>query len=277
MQPGRYTTHDCFVNSSKQMSRILLGCFVTFLCLSSCVHENYYPTTPLPQKVIPVLETRNGEAVGAFTFGGSKYYPLPDPYSFVQYGRASWYGRKFHGRLTASGEVYNMHALTAAHKTLPLGTVVRVVNLTNGKSAVVRVNDRGPFVKNRIIDLSYAAAKKIGLVGPGVAEVKITGLGKQVGLTRSGGTLTPLVAVPNFTQGVFAIQVGAFLEKGNALHLAERLRAIYDYVDVSIYIDESRTKLYRVRVSRAKSLTSAAQIEQKLEDMGFEDAFIVRI
>lgn len=277
MQSKRYTINDCFISSFKLVIKILLGSLITFLCLSSCAHENYYPISPLPQKVIPLPVTRTGEDFGAYTFGRSKYYPLPDPYSFVQYGRASWYGKKFHGRLTASGEVYDMHALTAAHKTLPLGTVVRVVNLSNGKSAVVRVNDRGPFVKDRIIDLSYAAAKKIGLVGPGVAEVKITALGKQVGMTKSGGMSRPLVAVPDFTLGVFTVQVGAFQKKANALYLAEQLRAIYDHVDISMYVDGNRRKLYRVRVSRTKSLTAAAQIERRLEDMGFEDAFIVRI
>ncbi len=97
----------------------------------------------------------------------------------VQVGYASWYGPKFHGRKTASGEPYNMHALTAAHKSLPFGTLVRVTNLENGKSVVVRINDRGPYVAGRIIDLSYAAAKKIGLDKIGVAKVRLEIIGYE--------------------------------------------------------------------------------------------------
>ena len=94
------------------------------------------------------------------------------------YGRASWYGKEFHGKKTASGEVFNMFAYTAAHRRLPFGTKVRVTNLENGKSVVVKINDRGPFIKGRIIDLSYAAAKKIDLVKMGVARVRIEVLGR---------------------------------------------------------------------------------------------------
>ena len=97
----------------------------------------------------------------------------------VQVGYASWYGPRFHGRRTASGEIYDMNALTAAHKTLPFGTLVRVTNLQNGKSVVVRINDRGPYVKGRIIDLSAAAAKKIGLDKSGVAKVKLEIIGYE--------------------------------------------------------------------------------------------------
>ncbi|RKX71460.1 hypothetical protein DRP53_01395 [candidate division WOR-3 bacterium] len=98
--------------------------------------------------------------------------------SSSSYGKASWYGKEFHGKRTASGEIFNMYAFTAAHRTLPFGTKVRVTNLANGKSVVVKINDRGPFVRGRIIDLSYAAAKKIGLVRMGVAKVKIEVLGR---------------------------------------------------------------------------------------------------
>lgn len=99
--------------------------------------------------------------------------PAVDRSEGVEYGLASWYGKKFHGRQTASGEFYNMHRLTAAHKTLPFGTRVRVTNLENGRQVNVRINDRGPFVKGRIIDLSYAAAQEVRLVGPGVAQVRL--------------------------------------------------------------------------------------------------------
>ena len=107
---------------------------------------------------------------------GQRYYVMDSARGFTQRGIASWYGEPFHGRRTSSGETYNMHAMTAAHKTLPLPVHVRVRNLSNGKSIVVKVNDRGPFLHNRIIDLSYAAAKKLDMVGAGTAEVEIVAL-----------------------------------------------------------------------------------------------------
>ncbi len=110
---------------------------------------------------------------------GKRYCVKDVPVGYTQVGIASWYGPNFHGKKTATGEIYNMYDLTAAHKTLPLNTYVKVINLENGKSVVVRINDRGPFVKNRILDLSYAAAKKLGITKKGTALVKIIVLGKE--------------------------------------------------------------------------------------------------
>jgi rare lipoprotein A len=111
---------------------------------------------------------------------GNWYQPLPSATDFREVGLASWYGKKFHGRRTSNGEIYNMYAMTAAHKTLPLNTWVRVTRRDTGKSIVVRVNDRGPFVTGRIIDLSYTGAKKLGMVGPGTARVIVTALGRAI-------------------------------------------------------------------------------------------------
>lgn len=104
---------------------------------------------------------------------------IPDVSSFKQSGRASWYGKRFNGRKTASGERYNMHAMTAAHKTLPLASYVRVTNTSNQKSVVVKINDRGPYVRGRVIDLSYAAARELGLQTAGTAHVQIQGLTQE--------------------------------------------------------------------------------------------------
>ncbi len=117
-------------------------------------------------------------ASGCIPYSSKSIDLLPEVVG-IQVGYASWYGPKFHGRKTASGEIYDMHALTAAHKSLPFGTLVRVVNLENGKSVVVRINDRGPYVKGRIIDLSYAAAKRIGLDKTGVAKVRLEIIGYE--------------------------------------------------------------------------------------------------
>ena len=105
-----------------------------------------------------------------------KYYPIPDATGFRERGLASWYGDYFHGRLTSNGETYDMYAMTAAHKILPMDTVLRVRNLENGREVTVRVNDRGPFVDGRVIDLSFTAAEKLGIVGPGTARVEIAAL-----------------------------------------------------------------------------------------------------
>ena len=105
-----------------------------------------------------------------YTVNDQKYSPIPDAQGFSEEGLASWYGKDFHGRKTSNGEIYDMYAMTAAHKILPMNVFLKVTNLNSGQSAVVRVNDRGPFVKSRIIDLSYSAAKQLGVVGPGTAQ-----------------------------------------------------------------------------------------------------------
>ncbi len=111
--------------------------------------------------------------ISLISFSGCFCLGAPERYSRVQYGYASYYGPNFNGRRTASGEIFNMYAYTAAHRYFPFGTIVRVINLENGKSVIVRINDRGPYKAGRIIDLSYAAAKKIGMIGKGVVKVKI--------------------------------------------------------------------------------------------------------
>ncbi len=121
---------------------------------------------------LPVLEPiRAGGPNKPYAVLGESYTPLPPDASLSEHGLASWYGRKFHGRRTASGEVYDMYAMTAAHRTLPLPSYVRVSNPANGRSVIVRVNDRGPFTKGRVIDLSYTAAQKLGVFGVAMVEV----------------------------------------------------------------------------------------------------------
>src|SRR4030043_1601520 len=130
------------------------------------------------------------------------------PGGYVQTGMASWYGEEFHGKQTSSREIYDMNDLTAAHNTLPLGTFVAVTNLNNGRSVVVRINDRGPFVKNRVIDLSYAAARAIDMIGPGAAPVRIEVL---------ADISPPLAAL------CFLVQAGSFIGRDNAEAMREDL------------------------------------------------------
>lgn len=167
---------------------------------------------------------------------GQVYRVLPSAEGFRERGHASWYGKKFQGRATSSGELYDMYAMTAAHKTLPIPSYVRVTNLDNNKSVVVRVNDRGPFHSERVIDLSYTAALKLDLIGHGTAEVEILGLmpDDQTPMLASAAPAAPLpqmsASPPAKTGGKknagkpIWLQVASFSEAGNALSLREQLQ-----------------------------------------------------
>jgi rare lipoprotein A len=166
-----------------------------------------------------------------------------------------------------------MYAMTAAHKTLPLGTYVKVYNLRNGKKVVVRINDRGPFVRGRIIDLSYGAAKKIGLVGPGTAPVKIVALGRQKKKTVKKKT-QPTLVPGNYDTGDFTIQVGAFRDERNALRLKNKLARTYKDAHITARTSRGGT-LYRVRVVRCTTLNQAMRYEKMLEADGYLGALVV--
>lgn len=177
-------------------------------------------------------------------------------------GVASWYGHPYHGRAAASGETYDMEQLTAAHRTLPFGTLVRVVNLENSKSVDVRINDRGPFVDDRIIDLSHAAARSIDLIGPGTARVRVEVLQAP--------------ALPA-TPGYFAVQVGAFQNRSNA----ERLRAEMEarYGAAHLVLRPGDPQLWRVLVGRAATVDDAGALAGRIraeQDGKLGQAFVIR-
>jgi rare lipoprotein A len=199
------------------------------------------------------------------------YHPLPDAFGFRQQGIASWYGDPFHGRKTANGETYNMHAMTAAHKTLPFGTMVQVRNLDNHKTAIVRINDRGPFVRERIIDLSYNAARAIGLIQNGTAPVEIIALGTDddLILNKTGTSGENL-----YFTGEFTIQVGAFADRTNAERLKTKLEKRYSNVAIDPFIQDNAC-FYRVRVGLFTSLKQAKSNEQRMIEEGFTNAFTV--
>lgn len=194
-------------------------------------------------------------------------------HDFRQKGIASWYGKKFHGRKTSSGEIYDMYAMTAAHKTLPLGTYVKVHRLDNGKETIVKVNDRGPFIRGRIIDLSYSAAKKIDIIGAGTARVEIIALGRAVQSKRQGAA-TRTYQTSDYTKGNFTIQIGAFTDRNNALRLQRQLDPIYKNVHI-VTLQNGGETLYRVRVGRCSTLKQAEKYEQIMIKNGFSDAMIV--
>ena len=145
-----------------------------------------------------------------YVIEGKIYQPLNKVENYRETGIASWYGADFHGKKTSSGEPYDMYAETAAHRVLPFDTKVEVANLKNGRKTIVRINDRGPFIKDRIIDLSYTSAKEIGLVGPGTAPVEIK-------VIEAADTAT------SEWKGIFTVQVGAFKKQENALRLKEKI------------------------------------------------------
>ena len=201
---------------------------------------------------------------------GKWYQPLPHSEGFRQRGIASWYGREFHWKKTSNGEIYNMHAMTAAHKTLPLGTYVRVNNLENNRSAVVRINDRGPFVRGRIIDLSYAAANAIGIVDSGTAWVEVVALGKPASTAGKAPAYTP----EDYSHGNFTFQVGAFVNRENAERQKRQLEQRYKNAHITVY-DRGDQIFYRVRVGRFTTLEEAVQQEEILIQDGYPNAMLV--
>jgi rare lipoprotein A len=246
--------------------------------LSGCaVSERRTLESAYERPIIVLPETVESRIPEPYSIDGVPYYPLPSEEGFVEEGIASWYGGEFHGRKTANGEVYDMHKKTAAHKTLPFGTQVKVVNLSNGKEVIVRINDRGPFVKKRIIDLSFAAAQDISLIDPGTSRVRLVALSKKVGTIRMGDTDRPLVEGRNFRKGKFSVQVGAFRSEENAMRLAERLKVLFDYVTITTYVPCNGTVFFRVRVFLSEDLNEIKQVVNRLEDLGFSQAFIVAL
>jgi rare lipoprotein A len=218
----------------------------------------------------PRPRTRPGQP-RPYKIGKNWYQPIKHAQGFRQRGIASWYGKDFHGRRTANGEIYNMYAMTAAHKTLPLGTYVKVTNLRNDKTVVVRINDRGPFIRGRVIDMSYASAKKLGLVGPGTAPVEVVALGKRE-KTTTGAVKQTYVPV-NYYEGNFSVQVGAYQEKSNALRVKEKLDEKYQ-AHIVVY-ESSRGTFYRVRAAKCRTLDEARRYEKMLEADGYTDAMVV--
>jgi len=186
--------------------------------------------------------------------------PNPALSAYTEEGIASWYGVPFHGRRASNGEVYDMNKLTAAHRTLPFETVVRVTNLSNGKATVVRITDRGPFVDNRIIDLSMAAAREIDSVGAGVVPVRLE-------IVSAG--IDP-------GSGFFTVQVGAFRERGNAERLRERLTASYSPIFIQPY-DSPDGLFYRVRVGKVPGEDAAQQFGEKLRNREGFKPMVVRL
>ncbi len=202
----------------------------------------------------------------SYVVEGRRYTVLASAEGYKVQGIASWYGAKFHGRRTSSGEPYDMYAMTAAHPTLPLPSYVQVTNLRNGRKVVVKVNDRGPFRHNRVIDLSYVAALKLGIVaqGTGLVEVKVVTPDE------------PVAAAPasNPSPDIY-LQVGAFAERANAERLSQRIASAAPPGAVQVREESGDRPRYRVRLGPLASMDEVDRVTRQLVGLGVNDSHVV--
>ena len=216
----------------------------------------------------------------SYVVKGRRYYVLSTSKGYVERGLASWYGKKFHGRRTSSGKPYDMFAMTAAHRSLPLPTYVHITNLDNNRRAVVRVNDRGPFYSGRIIDLSYAAAVKLKVVGKGTAFVEIRAIDPSGGAKRAERSILPKLEesdqsidstpLPALHQGDLYLQVGAFTNRASAEQLKEKLHVtVYSDIRIDATQGDGPT-LYKVQLGPFDDLERADQIGEELARIGLD-------
>jgi len=243
------------------------------LLLFSCARPPREPVayTPPPPAAMENVPQKVPGWMKPYMVDGKVYYPLPSAEGYEEVCIASWYGPGFHGRQAASGEVYNMYEYTAAHKTLPIGTYVLVKNLENGRNLVVRINDRGPFVGDRCIDLSYASALDLGLVGKGTARVKITALSEA---EPSNGVYV-YKNQPNFRFNEFYLQVGAFKNYANALRYKEELERDFSRVEIVPFEHPQHGLIYRVQVFLGEDLYLAYKHAERLKNERFRTGFLV--
>jgi rare lipoprotein A len=219
-------------------------------------------------------KTYNHVTMRPYTVHGRRYYPTVVRTGEIFNGRASWYGPKFHGRLTSNGETYNMYDLTAAHKTLPMNTVVRVTNRNNGKSTIVRINDRGPFVANRIIDLSKKAASNLGMIGTGTAPVRLEILGfAEEGTTRIADLKALKRGPKEKVMASFAVQIGSFRRIEGAVFTQEKYDNTEGYRTIIKDTEYNGERLFRVWLTGFKSEAEARDFKASGP---FAHAFIVR-
>ena len=211
-----------------------------------------------------------------YTIRGIKYYPTVVSVGDKFRGNASWYGPDFHGKLTSNGETYNMHDMTAAHKTLPMNTIVKVTNLRNGLTTVVRINDRGPFVATRIIDLSNKAAHKIDMVGQGTAPVKLEILGFEIKGKKTIPTTIEMKKAPQKKSiGDFALQIASFSKIDGAIITQERYDDTDGYKTIIQDVETENGRMFKVVL---KGFQSEEEVrDYKLNSGLFNKAFIIRL
>jgi rare lipoprotein A len=242
------------------------------------VPERSTPPPPPPNlesipDAVPRVEARStrGNPLSYEVFG-KRYFLMPTAEGYKERGVASWYGPDFHARATSSGEPYDMYAMTAAHKTLPIPAYARVTNLKNGRSVVVRINDRGPFVGNRIIDLSYTAAHKLGMTQAGTAFVEVEVI-TPGSLSEAARGVAPAPATATLAPPALYLQAGAFGVSGNAAQLAERLRNA-GVANVLVRQPDATASLYRVRVGPIPDVASFDILAAQIARLGIETRLV---
>lgn len=248
-------------------ARLTLTIFFALVAVAGCAKHNTTARQPAKTPASQPSGAPTGPAPQPGQPGASRPSGPPPanerqpavPGEYVEAGVASWYGVPFNGRRTSNGEIYDMHEFTAAHRTLPFNCVVRVTNLNNGKQTEVRINDRGPFVANRVIDLSLSAAQAIEMVGPGTANVRLE-----------------ILSGPNPNVGFFAVQIGAFKVRENAERLKTQMEATYPPVTIATF-DSPNGTFYRVRVGRLPSEAEAQTLADKLHEAEQMTTFVVRL
>jgi rare lipoprotein A len=282
------------------LRRAPLGLLVfLYVVLASCGGREVRDSAPsgsvsipdLPGDAVPRPEAKSRYGNGPnYEVLGKSYTVMPSGSGYKERGVASWYGKKFHGRLTSNREPYDMYAMTAAHKTLPLPTYVQVRNLRNNRTVVVRVNDRGPFVDNRVIDLSYAAALKLDMVGSGTSLVEVTAItfddppgDRPVRIVEPAEPPAPAPAPASEPRpeteenNEIFVQVGAFGDRANA----ERRQAALisgGIGSVFVFADEAATPpIYRVRIGPIAAVDDYDALVIKLEMLGIVDPYLVTL
>ena len=272
---------------NKTATILLFSALVLQACSSSSrykINQDHGPSNPVDvtevSNAVPKSEPRS-------KYGNPKNYKVLGKWysvrqsskGYTKKGLASWYGKKFHGHRTSSGETYDMYAMTAAHKTLPLPTYVRVTHLENGKSVIVKVNDRGPFHENRIIDLSYSAAKKLGVTAKGTGPVEVVALDPETYQKKEAyqprinrnSALSTYPAKSNFK---LYLQVGAFTEQKNAIKLHKRLSRMFKQQQIHSEF-ASEKNIYRVRIGPLSSVATADKLTIYLNNKGIPAAQII--
>ena len=223
-------------------------------------------------KVEPVTTKGNPSSYVVF---GKRYYTIKDTNGYTERGIASWYGTKFHGRKTSNGEEYDMYAMSAAHKTLPIPSYVEVRNLRNNRKVIVRVNDRGPFAHNRIIDLSYAAAHKLDILGKGTALVEIRVIDPRKPATIMAQQSQETGSETDVHEANLYLQVGAFSKRDNAEDLRKYLASS---LTSSVQINEINNKpksLYRVQVGPIDTVEEIDRLSEQLASLGIKTPKVI--
>lgn len=226
---------------------------------------------------VPRVEPKSrGGNKSPYTVFGKRYYVMSSSHGYVETGTASWYGKKFHGHKTSNGEIYDMYQMSAAHKSLPIPTYVRVTNLANDKQVIVRVNDRGPFHGSRLIDLSYAAASKLDMLKQGTAWVRIEAIDPRAWQRPSN---VVAVTTPQPEQNVAGryLQVGAYSNRTSALQVESKLRDAFNQLAVITRtgsMSDGKT-IYRVQLGPLQSTSSLAELINRLEQLGYSNPRLV--